>query len=70
MKYLTVKQVAGRLSLAVSTVTRYCRLGKDGPLPNAYNTMPDSPRRGTWLIPEKDLAHFRPPKVGRPIEIE
>lgn len=59
---LTTAQVAERMSVTVHAVRFWI---KRGLLPNAYEKKES---RGTvWMIPEKDLEGFEPPKkTGRP----
>lgn len=59
---LTTKQVAERYGVQAAAVRQWVRRGL---LPNAYEQ--DTPRGKVWVIPEKDLKGFEPPKkTGRP----
>ncbi len=58
---LTAAQAAERLGVGRSTVNLWCRRGK---FPGAR--IEASPVGDYWLIPEKDLAGFKPPERGRP----
>ncbi len=60
MKLLTVQQVATRLGVAVPTVTLWCRQKK---FRNAIKLPGDT---NPWLIPERDVERFVPPRKGRP----
>jgi hypothetical protein len=62
MADLTTKQVAERFEVQPPAVRQWCRRGL---FPNAYEQ--DAPRGAVWMIPEKDLKGFEPPKkTGRP----
>lgn len=59
---LTTKQVAERYQVLDATVRLWRRRGL---FPNAYEL--ETPRGAVWMIPEKDLKGFEPPKkTGRP----
>jgi uncharacterized protein YjcR len=58
---LTSTQVAQRLNVSPATVRLWCSQGKF-----ANARLAEHPRGDYWVIPEKDLAGFEPPKMGRP----
>jgi hypothetical protein len=59
---LTTKEVAERFGVLDATVRLWRRRNL---FPNAYEQ--DTPRGPVWMIPEKDLKEFEPPKkTGRP----
>jgi len=58
---LTTTQAAERLQVANVTVRLWCRQGR---FPNARAV--DTPRGSLWYIPERDIASFTPPQLGRP----
>ena len=58
----TPAQAAVRLGIGKSTVQLWCKRGDV--FPNAY--LEETPRGPVYLIPEKDLENFTPPKMGRP----
>ena len=58
---LTAAQVAARLEVGRSTVNLWCRQGR---FPGARVEV--SPVGDYWLIPERDLEDFTPPKRGAP----
>jgi hypothetical protein len=58
---LTANEVAERLNVANVTVRLWCRQGRF-----AHARSVDTPRGAVWYIPEKDLAGFVLPQVGRP----
>ncbi len=62
---LTVKEVAEKTGIAVSTVNLYCRNGK---FPNAKRE--ESPIGMFWLIPETDLPLAPKRERGRPLKAE
>jgi excisionase family DNA binding protein len=57
---LTAVQAAERLGVGRSTVNLWCRQGKFHGA-----RLEGSPVGDYWLIPEKDLKDFQPPKRGR-----
>jgi hypothetical protein len=61
VRALTVTQVAGRLGVAAITVRKWCARGL---FPRAY--MHETPLGALWMIPERDLKEFQPPRMGRP----
>jgi hypothetical protein len=65
MPTLTTQEAASRLGRGVSTVTVWCQQGL---FPNAK--LEQSPRGSVWLIPERDLKNFSPPKRGRKFKIQ
>lgn len=58
--HLTAREVANRLGAAVSTINRWCRIGK---LPNAKKI--STPFGDYWQIPESDLKGVEV-RMGRP----
>jgi hypothetical protein len=59
---LTTKEVAGRFSVLDATVRLWRRRGL---FKHAYEL--ETPRGPIWMIPEKDIEGFKPPKkTGRP----
>jgi hypothetical protein len=59
---LTTKEVALRFNVSPITARLWCRRGL---FPKAYEL--DTPRGKVWMIPEKDIESFEPPKkTGRP----
>lgn len=59
---LTTADVARRLGVSPITVRLWCRRGL---FKNAYER--EESRGSVWIIPEKDLDGFEPPKrTGRP----
>ncbi len=59
---LSTGQVATRLGVIADTVRKWCRRGL---FPNAYEV--EESRGSVWMIPERDLEGFEPPKkTGRP----
>jgi hypothetical protein len=58
---LTSTQVAQRLNVSPATVRLWCSQGKF-----ANARLVEHPRGDYWVIPEKDLSGFEPPKMGRP----
>lgn len=59
---LTTKQVAERYGVLDATVRLWRRRGL---FPHAYEQ--ETPRGSVWMIPERDLKGFEPPKkTGRP----
>jgi hypothetical protein len=61
-KDLTTAQVAERFNVTAANVRLWC---KRGLLPNAREVAES--RGSVWMIPESDLAGFKPPKkTGRP----
>ena len=59
---LTTAQVAQRMNVTVHTVRFWI---KRGLLPHAYEK--EESRGSVWMIPERDLEGFQPPKkTGRP----
>jgi excisionase family DNA binding protein len=65
MADLTIQQAAERLGVGRSTVNLWCRQGR---FPNAR--VEETPLGSYWLIPERDLVGFEPPKMGRPPKSE
>ena len=61
MNRLTTSEVAQRLGVGRSTVNLWCRQGR---FPNAARIQ--TPQGGYWVVPERDLKNFEPPKMGRP----
>lgn len=61
MDKLTTSQVAERMNVGQSTVNLWCRQGR---FPNAQRV--ETPQGGYWLVPQSDVANFKPPKMGRP----
>lgn len=59
--FFTASQVAERLKVSSVTVRVWC---KRGIFPRA--TLKETEFGSGWLIPEGDLQHFEPPKMGRP----
>lgn len=53
MKYLTVREIHQATGIAVSTITRWCRLKK---FPNAEKRI--TPAGEFWEIPEPDWKTF------------
>lgn len=63
---LTTADVAGRLGVSPITARLWCRRGL---FPNAYELQ--TPRGPVWMIPERDLQDFEPPKkTGRPPKVK
>ncbi|QQS31887.1 MAG: helix-turn-helix domain-containing protein [Acidobacteriota bacterium] len=60
---ITAREVAERLGAAVSTINRWCRIGK---LPNARKVK--TPLGEYWEIPESDLMGVEV-KMGRPKKV-
>ena len=60
-KELCTSEVAARFSVAIRSVRKWCARGL---FPNAYEQQ--TVRGPVWMIPEKDLENFVPPKMGRP----
>lgn len=60
MADLSTKDVADRYGVLDATVRLWRRRGL---FPHAYEAQ--TPRGPVWLIPEKDLRNFKPPKRGR-----
>ncbi|HEY0545469.1 MAG TPA: helix-turn-helix domain-containing protein [Pyrinomonadaceae bacterium] len=60
-KELSTSEVAARLGVAARSVRLWCARGL---FPNAYEQQ--TLRGPIWMIPEKDLKSFTPPKMGRP----
>lgn len=58
---LTVKEVAEKTGIGVSTISLYCRNGK---FPHAQKN--ESPIGDFWLIPESDLKLISKKGRGRP----
>ena len=59
---LSTGQVATRLGVIADTVRKWCRRGL---FPTAYEV--EESRGSVWMIPERDLEGFEPPKkTGRP----
>jgi predicted site-specific integrase-resolvase len=59
---LTPAQAAERLGIGKSTIQLWCKRGDV--FPNAR--LEKTPRGDVYQIPENDLMHFTPPKMGRP----
>jgi 1,2-phenylacetyl-CoA epoxidase PaaB subunit len=65
-KDLSTSQVAERFSVTAANVRLWCQRGL---LPNAY--VRKESRGDVWMIPERDLKGFEPPKkTGRPRKAE
>lgn len=58
---LTSSEVAERLKVSPATVRLWCSQGK---FKHAH--LENHPRGSYWVIPERDLRGFEPPKMGRP----
>jgi excisionase family DNA binding protein len=59
--WLTIKAAAERLGVAIPTVRVWCRQGR---FPHAIRE--ETPRGPVWRIPERDVASFERPPMGRP----
>ena len=59
---LNTSEVAARFGVSPITARLWCRRGL---FPNAYEQ--PTPRGPVWMVPERDLKGFEPPKrTGRP----
>ena len=58
---LTSSQVAERLEVSPATVRLWCSQGR---FKSARRV--EHPRGDYWIVPERELRDFEPPKMGRP----